>query len=282
MPPQSEPDLLRSDHQLRAIKTLNYLRVAIVVLVFGLFLAVGYEAAIVPGHCFQKSISAYYYTPVRGYFVAALLGVGVCLFCLKGNTDVEDGLLNLAGMFAPVVALVPTPEWDRCASVPGSRDHVSEQVANNMFALSVVGSIGLIVIAVLVRRRLPQLPPYAQMGYAASAVVWIAMTLFFAFDLKGFVGNAHYAAAVPMFICVVAVVFVNALGYKEKTEASSAQNRYTAVGWAMIVTSALVAGGACLGWEHAVIAIEVDLIVLFAAFWIIQTKELWSEGLRET
>src|SRR5205085_6408417 len=55
------------------------------------------------------SISAYYYTPVRGMFAGALLAIGACLVCIRGSTTVEDILLNVAGMLAPVVALIPTP-----------------------------------------------------------------------------------------------------------------------------------------------------------------------------
>jgi hypothetical protein len=35
-----------------------------------------------------------------------------------------------------------------------------------------------------------------------------------------------------------------------------------------------------LGWEHWILGIEAALIALFAMFWVIQTKELWREGLR--
>lgn len=59
------------------------------------------------------SINAYYYTPVRGMFAGALLGIGVCLVCIRGSTTVEDVLLNAAGMLAPVVALIPTPPDER-------------------------------------------------------------------------------------------------------------------------------------------------------------------------
>jgi hypothetical protein len=33
-------------------------------------------------------------------------------------------------------------------------------------------------------------------------------------------------------------------------------------------------------WDHAVLWIEGVLITLFAIFWILQTKELWGEGIR--
>ena len=90
-----------------AVRTWHYLRLALVALVLGLVAAVLYEHAQV--HCFQTSISAYWYTPARGYFVAMLLGMSVCLVCLRGSTEAEDILLNFAGMFAPVVAFAPTP-----------------------------------------------------------------------------------------------------------------------------------------------------------------------------
>src|SRR5690349_9423078 len=73
-----------------------------------------------PG-CFQQSISAYQYTPVRGFFVGVTFALGICLICLRGSTEIEDALLNIAGMLAPVVALVPT-EYSvsarHCTSVP--------------------------------------------------------------------------------------------------------------------------------------------------------------------
>src|SRR5205807_1298280 len=69
-------------------------------------------------NCFQPSISAYYYTPVRNYFVGAIIGIAVCLLCLRGNGPVEDVFLNIAGTLAPVVALVPTPETGWCTLDP--------------------------------------------------------------------------------------------------------------------------------------------------------------------
>ena len=75
-----------------------------------------------PGQCWQGSISTYYYTPVHGFLIGALVTMGVCLYCLKGNIAVEDVLLNLAGMFAPVVALVPTDPPTSCVSTSIAAD----------------------------------------------------------------------------------------------------------------------------------------------------------------
>ena len=59
--------------------------------------------------CWQSSISSYYYTPAQGILVGVLVAIGVCLICLRGASDGEDELLNLTGLCAPFVALVPSP-----------------------------------------------------------------------------------------------------------------------------------------------------------------------------
>jgi len=86
------------------IKTWRYLRLAIVTLVLGLAAAVIWEWHLAPHECLQQSISAYFYTPARGMFTGALIGIGVCLICIRGTTNAEDTALNLAGIFAPLVA----------------------------------------------------------------------------------------------------------------------------------------------------------------------------------
>ena len=67
--------------------------------------------------CWQHSISAYYYTPVQLFLVGALVAIGISLIALKGSIELEDAVLNFAGILAPVVALVPTPNVGRCGSV---------------------------------------------------------------------------------------------------------------------------------------------------------------------
>ena len=49
----------------------------------------------------------------------------------------------------------------------------------------------------------------------------------------------------------------------------------------MLVTLAVTVAAAFLSpWEHLVLWVEVVLILLFAAFWLVQTRELWNRGLR--
>ena len=104
---------MEPDPALAAVKTYNYLRIALAALVLLLYTAVVLEwwAA---GRCLQTSISAYYYTPVHAVFIGVLVTMGVCLVALKGNTDGEDVLMNLAGMLAARRRLHPHP---RCGAV---------------------------------------------------------------------------------------------------------------------------------------------------------------------
>ncbi len=57
----------------------------------------------------MTSISAYYYTDAQPFFVAVLIGLGVLLIVIQGQTPWEDALMNSAGALAPLVALLPTP-----------------------------------------------------------------------------------------------------------------------------------------------------------------------------
>src|SRR4051812_6166058 len=141
-------------HSESTTKTYLYLRVGLVALAVFLGTSLVIELAF-GDTAWQGSISAYYYTPVRSVFVGTLTAMGVCLIAIKGRGKPgEDLMLNLAGMCAPVVALVPTPLEDaacgdatRCvpkAFVPG--------VVNNVEALIVVGVLALLFAARTVRR----------------------------------------------------------------------------------------------------------------------------------
>jgi hypothetical protein len=261
-----------------AIKTWRYLRLAMVVLVLGLAVSILVEWSDRDPKCFQQSISAYYYTSVHAYFIGALVSIGVCLFCLKGNTEGEDVLLNLAGMFAVVVGLVPTSPPGKSCVTSGTAEHVRDHVVNNTKALLVVGLAALILLAFLSARALPS--PAARRGYAVAAAVWLAGGLIFVFATDLFVEAAHLTAAGLMFVCIGIVVAINARDYEKRGAASSVRNRYFAIAVAMGGATLAFFGLRALGWEHWLLGLETALIGLFALFWAIQTKELWRAGLR--
>ena len=276
-------DQLSHDEQVYAIKTWRYLRITMIALVVGLGVSIGYERSKAPG-CFQESISAYYYTPVQGFLVGALIAIGACLIALQGNTAVEDILLNLAGMFAPVVALVPTPGTGSCASVLGSTKDRDVNVANNNVALLAVGLVGILVIgALIVRGFVRGVPPPAPslIGYGVSVAVWAIGVGFFAGDRHVFTHYAHYAAAIAMFVCILLVVVLNAFAFRSKTQNGSLRNRYLAIAIAMLAAVVLIGLLALTtDWRHWVLVLEASLIGLFALFWAVQTAELWHDGLR--
>lgn len=54
------------------------------------------------------SISAYYHTPMRDVFVGSLFAIGTSLYLYKGYTTAEDIVLDVAGICAVCIALLPT------------------------------------------------------------------------------------------------------------------------------------------------------------------------------
>src|SRR5262249_12493625 len=87
-----------------------------------LFVSIGREYFQTPdGHCFQNSISAYYYTPVRAILVGTLFAVSFALVVYRAEGKWEDLSLNLAAMFVPIVAVAPTTDVGQCWSLaPGA------------------------------------------------------------------------------------------------------------------------------------------------------------------
>jgi hypothetical protein len=273
-----------------SIKTYRYLRMAMVAMIALLGAALVIEWSKTDPSCLQNSISAYYYTPVRAIFVGSLITIGVCMVVLKGNTEPEDILLNVAGLLAPAVALVPTPGRGTCHSVPVDVGDAAANVANNMLALFVIGAPCLVLTAIFVIRDRIAHPdrwtPMYVLGLGVSALIFGGGIVWFFADRSGFIANAHYAAAIVMFVCIVAVVLLNAEQFRRKQRKHavphSPANRYSVIALAMVVAPfAMLGWRALFGWEHAVLWIEGVLILLFAAFWLSQTQELWNEGIRQ-
>jgi hypothetical protein len=258
-----------------ATRTWGYLRLAMVALVIGLGVSLVIEHAKVTPGCFQPSISAYYYTPVRGYFVGALVALAVCLVCVRGNTAVEDPLLNLAGMFALAVAFVPTPYATACTSVARPIENPAANVANNVLAVLIVGAI-LLVVAGIVAVRKPATVP-ARIASAVAGAVWVSATLAFWLARGWFLAHAHDVAATLMFVCIVGAAVDNALDVGRP----SLQKLYGAIAVAMSTALIVIPLlGHIIGWGYWTIVVETVLITLFAVFWIVQTWELWKPGLR--
>jgi hypothetical protein len=288
---------MQPDPALAAVRTYGYLRLALAGLVLLLFAAVLVEFRATGFDCLQTSISAYWHTPARAVFVGVLVTMGVCLVALKGNTPGEDIALNFAGMLAPGVAFVPTGDPGTCSSVPIQPSDVAPAVANNMQALFVLGAVAL-AIGVWSARRSRAAGRVASTGIKGADLLGLLVAgavmgggaVWFYVARDSFVARGHDFAAIPMFLAIVVAVWLNGRDVgKAMTQGSGPSGAahyvriYRGISTAMLLTlAATVAANFLSPWDHLVLWVEVVLILLFAAFWLVQTKELWDRGLRST
>lgn len=272
------------DQHRAAVTTWRYLRLALIGLAIGLAVALLYERFEVE-RCWQTSISAYYYTPVSGFFVGALITIGVCLICLRGASDGEDVLLNLAGICAPVVALVPTPSTGGCGSVLTDTANRDVNIANNVTALLVVAWIALVAVAAIgftgTRSEPPQTPSRIDLvGYGLALVALALGTYAFLGQRDWFEANAHNLAAFSMFGFIFLNVCLNAVQRNlVRGDPLLRVNRYTLVALVMLIDAAVHVVLWWNEWRYWVLTAEFSLIGLFALFWALQTGERWADGI---
>lgn len=285
---------MKQDPALAAVRTYGYLRLALAGLVLLLFASVLTEWGATGFSCLQTSISAYWHTPARAVFVGVLVTMGVCLVALRGNTPGEDIALNFAGMLAPVVAFVPTGDTGSCSSVPIQASDVAPAVANNVQSLFVLGAVALAVGVWSARRsRVAEGAPSGirrsdLLGLVVAGAVMGGGVVWFVVARESFVAHGHDVAAVPMFLAIVVAVWLNGRDVDRAVAQGSMPSTaaryvpvYRAISTAMLATLvATVAATFLSPWEHLVLWVEVVLILLFAAFWLVQTRELWNRGLR--
>lgn len=283
----ADPDRL----EVASRKTYRYLRVAVVAMALLLGVSVGIEIVFGPRGGILDSISAYYYTPVRGVFVGALVAVGLGLVAIKGREGPEDLMLNLAGMLAPVVALVPTPISFPVAGFVVERrtvpDALVPAVENNVASLIVLGVVGLVFARATVEDG-----PYRSThlrNMAGAGVLLAGLTAWFGLARESFLEFGHYAAAVPMFGLIVGVAVVNARhtqrgAVTSRLAAATYRRAYGAI--ALLMGAVIVVAGVVFWLDSAghrpfpswLFWVEVVLLALFAVFWVLQTAENWDEG----
>ena len=141
-------------------KTYTFLRLTLVALLVGLGVAVIWQTYR-QGWQILDSVSAYYYTPAQPIFVGSLIGLGACMIALRGENTPEEVFLNLGGMFAAGVAVVPTsrgadyltaieacrqPRHRRgtdCPTVRALEQATRANIENGLVALLVVAALAL-------------------------------------------------------------------------------------------------------------------------------------------
>lgn len=278
--------------------TYRYLRVAIVAVVLVLFVSLTMQIIADHGRLgsgeewWHATISSYFYSPVQSILVGTLVGIGTCLIAIKGRRGAEEVLLNFAGMSAFVVALVPTPlDSGMCTSEPYCLD-IPERVGNNIGTLLLVG--GLVLLLSTWPRRL-------DLGSGAGWDLWITWLTWAATGVwllvwpGSFLAVAHYAAAVLLFGCLVAVAWINGTDLAvtaqalERLRGMSAAAyrvwyRWIAVAMATVLVVGLVATGVLNRFfpelfPQTLFVVETVMMLIFTLFWVLQTIEFWDIGL---
>jgi hypothetical protein len=285
----AQPTLKPTD----ARKTYRYLRVGMVVAVLLLGASIAVEFLEVGRRCLQTSISAYYYTPVRAIFVGCMMAVGFSLIVIKGRTSWEDISLNVAGMLAPVVAIAPTTDVGDCWSIEPSplpivgddelAPWVVANVDNNFTALLIAGALGLgiaLLTAIVLNRSVRAPIEKVERGTRVSLAI-TAVVLAFAWWLSeawgDFYTRAHGFAALFMFVFLIGAVAGKA--YEHRLKMTAYVRVYSVLAIVMAVGGALIFFKVIPIGRHRIFVLEAYEILLFAVFWIVQTRENWDEEL---
>ncbi len=249
------------------VTTYRYVRGSLLALLLALAVSVALETL---AHGWQTSISSYYYTAAGPVFIAALSAIGVCLIALRGGTDAEDVCLNLAGISAPMVAFVPTPEIGHVPDVPA--------ITNNAATFLGVLAVGYVVVAFRLLRRPGGVGRWNLVGLGSVALAWAVGCAWLAIDRHSFAAHAHALAAIFTFVPFAGVVVLNTdWGVRViAREGRVSRTRFDAAYWVVLVGMGAVClvGLALWQWRYALVATEIGVLVLFAVFWVLQTIDL--------
>jgi hypothetical protein len=212
-------------------KTYTFLRLTLVALLVGLGVAVIWQTYR-QGWQILDSVSAYYYTPAQPIFVGSLIGLGACMIALRGENTPEEVFLNLGGMFAAGVAVVPTsrgadyrtaieackqPDTPRtdCPTVRALEQATRANIENGLVALLVVAALALAATWFLASRDTSPGGGTRSLafrwGFWTSVAVVAVTAVLLVTNLDFIVANYHFISAIALFVCIVAVAVSNAV-----------------------------------------------------------------------
>lgn len=289
------------------VPTYRMLRLGMAGMAFAILLSVVVQT--LDQDCPLTSISAYWYTSSRTIFVSCLVAISICLLALRGGTWTENLLLNLAGVLAPLVAIVPTglgqSEDLACLSLSGRPPLPTADIDNGMIVFTALAVIGLVVtwissnatVAREVRRRGKGLNRRERLartiGLGLGASLALGPAAWRVADEESFGHGAHFTAAIAMFTCMVLVVAfrtrrlsrVSAIWdiYRDDSVEASMTRAGAALYSVTYGIIAAVMGFTIVGaivllvfdlWAFTVISAEALLLGLFMLFWCIQSRQL--------
>ena len=291
-------------HDRNVVYTYRYLRTAMIALLIMLVFSAGYQWWWETGRsCSLGSISAYYYTPARTVFVGSLCALGACLISYKGHSPEEDALLNFSGFMAFVVAMVPTVPDGLCGPNAYSQTppEIASAVRNNIWSLIFVTALAAIIGGLIRRRSRDTVAKPSRLtvvvSVACGVVLVVELTLFLALRER-FIAVSHGVAAVTMVAGVIAVMGFSALRRERQDAMHGGDQTATPSVWSpqktykriylAIATVLLVTLGVTVivalstSFDRFILWVELVVIVLFGAYWGVQTRELWDLSERAT
>ena len=291
-------------HDVAAIKTYRYLRLAMLAAVAALSYSILEERFASGVNCFVGSISGYYYSPVHPIFVGVMVSIGLALLVIKGRTVIEDTCLSLAGVLAPIVALVPTTydSSDTCAAtmagvghyLPPAKDPrvAANSISNGLHAYLVAGSVAIALVGVAFLAQLLRSKrnsgtttlEYTKgtLWTLVAAVVFVLIAWAFVELDYSLVLQGHAWSAIGMFAFLAIAALSNGiLGITKDYTKLGYSVSYIGVGALMVLSGIMFLAARSSDKStfggHLVLYVEVVDLVLFTAFWAIQTVERWHD-----
>lgn len=284
-------------------RTYLHLRLSLVAVVAAIFLAVVFTPSgfLPDGTDILRSISHYFYTPARTVFTAALCAASLALLSLAGP-GVQNRLLDLAALLAPLIAIVPTrvlpAELGAEAGLAGCvagwpagldcipADQLS-QVELGFWVWVVLVTAGLVVAVVRgIRSRIRAAGYWATVGAGAGVVAvylvlrwspWSTLTH------EGLQMWGHVLAASAFFLLITVVAVIEAFRQwtRQGQDPAFLPRVVYAVVYAVLAVVMVAAVGAAVVIVlrpttvagDAVFWAEAVGLAAFAAFWIFQTVE---------
>ena len=267
-------------------RTYRYLRLSIVGAVVLLFVAL---AIVILRFGPIPSVSAAHYTPARDIFVGSIFAVALALIALSGRS-LSQALLDYAAIAATLIAVVPAPLEP--GQVPSSPANVAD-VQVSVLSLLIVGALGVIVAftLALVQRTLTLA---LGLAIAVAAAIVVAVGAWWLFAPESFLAWAHIVAAFTFFVLIAAVSALAAWSVDRTSDDADAAARtmyrvlYSVIAIGILVALALLLAVFVLDTQGVdlvestgvplIFIGEAAALILFAAFWLIQTIELWDDS----
>ena len=266
-------------------RTYRYVRIGIAATV-GVILVAVIVASVQMGTVWP-SLSAYYYSSAGGLFVGALIAASLGILALSGR-GTDRALLDAAGLLAPLIALVPTPVVPAtltgsvpCEAAAGCTPSIEDRTGVGIVTYVIIG-LAVWLIAVLVNRRTPRAPDVTD-SLVLSPLILLLVLMAWLAEPEGFLAGAHLASAGAFFILIAIVAIRSPLPVDGEYDALPGVRRaYRVVGVLMAIDVAALVLGVVTGWPGPlfpwfVLTGEAVALVLFGAFWILQSTRRWNE-----